>query len=50
LNHDLAFRAVRNAVTEYLLDVGRARGGRQSEAEVGESLPDLEPARVGGVA
>jgi nitrate/nitrite transport system ATP-binding protein len=50
LNHDPAFRAVRNAVTEYLLDVARARQGRGDEDEGIEALPDLEPVHVGGVA
>ena len=49
LNHEPAFRSVRNAVTEYLLDVARARAGRMEE-EVVEALPDLEPVHVGGVA
>jgi nitrate/nitrite transport system ATP-binding protein len=50
LNHDPAFRSVRNAVTEYLLDVGRASGPRFEQEEAFEPLPDLEPLQVGGAA
>jgi nitrate/nitrite transport system ATP-binding protein len=50
INHDPAFRSVRNAVTEYLLDVGRASGPRCEQEEAFEPLPDLEPVQVGGAA
>ncbi len=50
LNHDPAFRSIRNAVTEYLLDVGRASVPRCEQEEAFDPLPDLEPLPVGGAA
>ncbi len=49
LNHDPTFRALRNAVTEYLLDVGRSTSN-PSRDEAMEALPDLQPVEIGGAA
>ena len=50
LNHDPAFRAVRNAVTEYLLEVGRAASAAGESDEAVEALPDVQPVQVGEAA
>ena len=42
VNHDPAFRKIRNEVTQYLIEVGRAAGPDAGEVE--PPLPDLAPA------